>query len=447
MRSQRKDMSLGRAVAWFVVSYGLAVGGYLVSNAAAGRLLGPELFGYFATALILINVMGQLGLVGVHRSGLREAARIEGDSPEEIGHLRAGVRSITWISLPLSGALTGALVWVLLAEQDEPTRVAVSIAVALLVVLSGLQKLWANYLRGFGHVRLSSLLEGRSGGAIAAVLQAGALLFVWQVTPSWGLAGALAAMAVGFVPPVLGAWLVVHVRWRKVPVEGGLLKNLRTVVSRDWRFASVQAATLLNTSVEMWIAALLLSSIDTSMLGAAQRFSMLMVLPMTALQVVLAPSISRLSAAGQRERMERVLRTSATLATAATVVMWLPIVVAPETVLRVLYGPGFSAAAVPLVLLTGAMLFNAAMGLAGLTLSMSHREGVAATVQWATLVVRVAVGTVAAATLGVTALAVSAAVISVAMYVTMWVRTRQELHVNTALTARPNLALVREPAG
>ena len=77
MDKARGPMSLGRAMAWFAAAYAAAIAGYLGLSAAAGRLLGPESFGYFVVALTLALVAGQLGLMGVHRSGLREASRLE----------------------------------------------------------------------------------------------------------------------------------------------------------------------------------------------------------------------------------------------------------------------------------------------------------------------------------------------------------------------------------
>jgi O-antigen/teichoic acid export membrane protein len=125
----------------------------------------------------------------------------------------------------------------------------------------------------------------------------------------------------------------------------------------------------------------------------------------------------------------------------------LPLLVAPGPILRIVYGPGFQEAIVPLILLTIALVVNALTGLAGLTLSMAHREGLAAQVQWGALVTRVAIGTAVAATLGLNALAASACLVSSGMFLFMWRRTRRELGVNTAVTVSPDLSVLRHPSG
>ena len=445
MDKARGSMSLGRAIAWFAGAYAAAIAGYLGLSAAAGRLLGPESFGYFVVALTLALVAGQLGLIGVHRSGLREASRLEKEDVERLAELRRGVRAVVLVSLPLAGVVTGLIAWILASGQTTVDRAVIAVSVAALVVMNGLQKLWANYLRGFGQVRVASMLEGRSGGAVVALLQTAFVVIVWQFFPSLGLAGALAAVVIGYAIPVGYASRLVARHWGHAKSTTRVFHDLRQVAARDWKFASVQVGTLLNASVEVWIAGLILTSVDTSMFGAAQRLSFLVALPMTALQIVFSPSISRLAVKGPPEAMQRLLRTGATLAAGATLLIALPLFVAPGPVLDVVYGPGFQQAVIPLVILTGALIVNALTGLAGLTLSMAHREGIAARVQWGALVTRLVIGTAAATLLGLDALAVSAALVSSGMFLVMWRRTRQELGVNTAVTGRPDLSVLKHP--
>jgi O-antigen/teichoic acid export membrane protein len=444
-------MSIGRAIVWFGAAYGVAIAGYLGLNAAAGRMLGADSFGAFVAALTLATVAGQIGLLGVHRAGLREASRLQRDDVDQLGELRRGVRAVALVSLPAAAVVTGILTWLVLLAQDETAssadRAVLAVSVAALVVLSGLQKLWANFLRGFGQVRFASMLEGRSGGALVAVSQAVLVALVWLLFPAWGLAGALAAVVVGYAIPVGLASRAVSRFWDHTPSQTQIFRDLREISMRHWKFASVQVAALLNSSVEIWIAGFVLAASQTSMFGAAQRLSLLVVLPMTAMQVVFSPSVSRLAVAGDRAELEKVLRTGATIATAVTAVVALPLLVAPGPIVRIVFGPEFSDAVIPLMVLTTAFLVNAMTGLAGLTLSMAHREGVAARVQWVTVVVRVAVGTLVAAKYGLIGLSISAAVMSVLMFVVMWQRARTVVGVNTAVTTHVDLSLVRRPAG
>lgn len=444
---------------WFVASYAGSVLGVLALNAAAGRWLGPDDFGFFVVTLTAAGLLSQVGLVGSHRSGLREVARLrDADDPPAMVVLRNGVRAVCLTTLPLAGLVAGAGAWFLTADADPAEQWGLAVALVVLVVLGGQQQLWANYVRGLGHIRFASLLEGRSGGALVAGLQAVCVVLVWTLAPRWGLAGAVGAVATGFLLPTTAAWLVVRRRWRGlVGARPRLWHDLRTTLGRDWRFLSAQVATFLNGTTEIWLAGLLLSAVDTSMFSAGQRLALLLVLPLTALQVVLAPVVARArttgvtpgsgAGTGRGSELERLVRTGATVATGLALVLALPIVVAPGHVVELVYGDGFSRAVPVLLLVSVGSLGNVATGMAGTTLSMLGREDVAARVQWSGVVLRVALGVPAALVGGLVGLSGSALLVSSIVFTVMWWRSRRALGIATHVTLRPELSLLRRTAG
>jgi O-antigen/teichoic acid export membrane protein len=437
-------------MAWFVVSYAGAILGSLALNAGAGRWLGTAEFGYFVSALAAGTLLGQVGLVGSHRSGLRELARLrDKDDPHAMAVLRNGVRAVSLTTLPLVGLAAGSIAWFLAVDQPLLVRAALALGTIGLVVLAGQQQLWANYVRGLGYVRFASLLEGRSGGALVAGLQAALLLTLWHLFPGWGLGGALAAVALGLVAPVLLSRRLVKNQWRDLDEpRPRLLRDLRFTVGRDWRFLSVQVATYLNVSTEIWIAAVLLSGVDASLYSAGQRLALLLALPLLALQVVFAPAIARMAVnLEETPSLEPLLRTGASVATVLSLVLSLPMLVAPGFVLDLVYGPGFAEAAPVLLLLAVGFFGNVATGLAGTTLSMLGLEGVAAQVQWTGAAIRVALGVPAALIWGLMGLTVSALTVSIFVFTLMWLRARQHLGVFTHATLRPELYLLRRTSG
>ena len=445
MPERRSRLSLAGAVGWFAVSYGGAILGYLAVYALAARLL-DDGFGYFVLAITVSTLLGQLALFGVHRGGLREAARMEPGDEAVLADLRRGVRAICLVALPLVSLGTAAVTYVVLDTPDPGTRVAVAVAMGALVYLGGQQKLWANFLRGFGQVRFASLLEGRSGGAVASLCQGlliGAVL-VWR--PQWGLAGALAALAVGLALPVLVAWSRVHRVWRRVGARGHVLADLVTVVRRYWRFASNLLGGYLNGTVEIWIAAVVLTAAGLSQFSAAQRLSVLLAVPLVSLGVVFSPVVSRLV---DRDdvRLERLLRTGATFAVSLTALLWIPMLVAPGWLLGLVFGAGFEPAAPILVLLTVGSVSHVLSGMSGTALTMSRHEGVVATAQWIAVTVRVLLGTAAAAVFGPVALGASAALVTLGLYLSLWIATRRRMGLWTHPTVRPSLRLMRQTSG
>ncbi len=444
-RAKRRRLTLDGAILWFAVSYGLTIIGYLVINAVAARMLGTG-FGYFVIAMTVSTLLGQLGLVGVHRGGLREAARMAPDDEKMLTSLRRSVRAISLLMLPGTAVVSGIVTYFLLTGSDPTNRWAVAVGIAALVYLSGQQKLWANYLRGFGQVRFASLLEGRSGGALASGLQAVLLGLVFWLRPGWGLPAALGALAVGYAVPVLLAWRQVHHMWCHLDPRGSLWGDLVGTVRRYWRFASNLLSGYLNSTVEIWLAAFVLSASQLSLFSAAQRLSILLAVPLVSLGVVYSPVVSRL-VGNDNARLERLLRTGATMAVCITAVVWLPMMVAPGWLLGVIYGSGFAAAAPLLVLLTLGSFANVWSGLCGTALTMSEHESVVATVQWVAVLLRIVVGAVAATVFGVTGLGASAAAITAGLYISLWFFTRRRMNMWTHPTSRPSLRLLRQTSG
>jgi O-antigen/teichoic acid export membrane protein len=219
-------------------------------------------------------------------------------------------------------------------------------------------------------------------------------------------------------------------------------------VGRDWRFLSSQVAVQINLSAEIFIAAALLSNTDTSMYSAGQRLALLLVVPLTSIQVVFSPVIARLAVQpDKQDTLQSLLRTGATVATAMTIVVALPILVAPGFVLDKVYGPGFEGAVPVVLLLSIGFIVNVVTGMAGSTLSMLGREGVTASTQWTGAVLRVVLGVLAAYWAGLAGLTCSALVVSVLIFISMWLRTRKTVGFFTHATIRPELGLLRRTTG
>ena len=155
----------------------------------------------------------------------------------------------------------------------------------------------------------------------------------------------------------------------------------RVVDQTELALRGEPAAIYLSGAIEIWIAGVVLSSTDASLFSAAQRLALLLALPLTTLQVVVAPVVTRSLAAQQKHRLEQVLRTGATLAAAGSAVVVVPILLFPAQTLELVFGAEFAAADTALLLLTVGLVVNVASGLCGITLTMSHHEGIVAGVQ------------------------------------------------------------------
>jgi O-antigen/teichoic acid export membrane protein len=446
-----RPVSLMGALVHYVPSYAMAVLGYVALTMVAARALGPAQFGQFVVILTVTALVGQLSLLGVHRAGLREAAS-ESD-PAVLAQLWRGVRAVIRVPLPVASVLTGAAAWAWSVAGSgadaKPGSAAVGVGVftGLLVFAAGYQKVAANFLRGLGHARAANLVTGRNGGALVGMLQAACVLAVVAALPESGLAGVLAGTAVGFLVPLGWVWWLLR---RTLPAPGagtGTWRELRVVAGRDWRFAVSQTGGFANSTVELWLAGVVLPATATGLFAASQRASHLLLIPASALGVVFSPALARLAKRGDYRRMELLTRGASAVATVTSGVLWVPMMLVPGVVLTVVFGEGFEAAAIPLMLLSTGYLLNSVSGMSGITLSMAHHEGVVARLTWTAVAVRVLLGSAAAVAWGVTGLAVSALVVSTLYYFALWTEARRRVSVSTHATWRPRLALFREISG
>jgi O-antigen/teichoic acid export membrane protein len=382
--------------------------------------------------------------VGSHRSALRSAARIiDDDAPVRLA-LRETSRAASAVALPFSGVVAGLVAAVLLKDRGVTAQVSGGVGVALLVALSGQLKLWASLLRGFGSTRMASLFEGRSGGAAAALCQAALLLGVTLAAKEAGLGWTLLLAGAGYVVPVIAAGWMLRKFWRPDEVPR-LRRGLRRLLTDDWAFASAQLTSYVHANLELWLAGLLLSSVDASLFGAADRLVLLLAVPLTALQVVFAPAIARLGATDPA-LAERILRTGATLATAVTAIGWIPMLLAPGFLLDVVYGPGFDEAEVALVILTVGYVANVTTGLASIALAMTGREYDLARILWACVGCRAVLAVAGASLGGVDGLAIAEALSTMIMVMAIWRSSRKLTGLSTQLTLHPDIRVLRRTA-
>jgi O-antigen/teichoic acid export membrane protein len=434
-----------RSLAYFVPSYALAIVGYLALNVVAARMLGTASFGYYAVLLTVATFIGQFSLFGVHRAGLREAARA--DDSETLLKLRRGVQAVLRIPLPTSSVVAGVAVWMWLGGDRRAAITAVLTAV--LVYESGYGVVTANFLRGLGHLRAASLLAGRSGGALVAVCQVVCVLIIYLVAPDSGLPGVLLGTVVGYALPLMWVWWILERSWPRTAEQTRPWQDLLTVIKRDWKFTVSQSGGYLNSTVELWLGAALLTAPNASLFAAAQRIGRLLVIPASSMSIVFSPAISRLAKPDRRPHLEMLVRTAASVTTVVSGVLWVPMIVAPYIILRLVFNDRFAVApaAAALILISTGYMLNAVSGMSGTTLSMSHHEGDTAVITWCVVATRLVSGGICAKLGGPIALAASSAAISVLYYAATWSTVRRRLNISTHATLRPKLALLRRIPG
>jgi O-antigen/teichoic acid export membrane protein len=443
---QRRSASLGNAMVWLMGGYAISLVGYLAVNIMSARLLGAGVYGSFLVVTTVAFVVGQLALFGAHRAGLREVARLDRADRAGLAAIGREGAAIVCLAVPAVAAASALLYIAVSGAGLDGNRVLLGIELGLLICVNALQKLGANYLRGLGRLAAASFVDGSSGGALTLSVQS-LLLGVLLLTGSTpALPAVLAVVAAGYLPSMLVIVGLLRGLWRAVRLPE-MLASLRRSVQRYRVFAVIQVVGYAGASLEIWLAALTLSAHHASYFGAAQRLALMSAVPLTALQSVASPAISRTVLTRTRGLLEGALRTSATLALLSACAFAIPVVIWPDLVLGIFFeGEPTGFAGVLIILLIG-QLINVATGMCGPVLTMTRFEGTVAKATTLGLVLRVAIGIPAAVMGGAMGLAVTATAVSAFMWVYLVVQARTKCSLNTLPTLRPTLGSLQVVKG
>lgn len=402
-----------------------AAAGFAAVNAVLARAMDPAEFGRFAVLASIATVGGMVISGGVNRTLLRRiAAALALDRPDEVARDLHAARPV----LAGSAAL-GLVGTVAAAVTVGGARGATIAATAAMAAGLGAVVVGADVLRGFGEHRVANLLSGRNGGAPAMGFTVALALTLGR--DRLDAAGALwiSAAALVVMVPVLLLTTAGERRRHAIPVvgEGDAERALRTraMVGPSISFGGAQVAYFLGNQVDLWIGGIDLAGPQVGAYAAALRLMTLVSLPLNAAQLTMAARVAALHAQGREEEMERVVRRTATLITAPAVLMLVPCVVLPGTVLGVLFGENYRQGAFVLAALGLGQLVNVVTGLCGTVLSMTAHERIVLWVNGIGLVVSVVADVVGVRVGGIDGLATASALTTSATFITLWILARR----------------------
>ncbi|MGH8794131.1 MAG: lipopolysaccharide biosynthesis protein, partial [Stackebrandtia sp.] len=192
---------------------------------------------------------------------------------------------------------------------------------------------------------------------------------------------------------------------------------------------------------------LVLAAAAGSQFASAMRVVLLLVIPLTSLQIVFSPVISRMYAAGKTQTLERLLRSASTATFGLTALLLLPMILTPELVLGTVFGEEFRGAALALTIVSLGMAAQVCCGMCAPALAMTSEEGIVARVHMTAVVARVVLCTAGALVGGMLGLAVCSAVVTAAVFATLWWQARRRLGIWTHPTLRPDLRLILRTPG
>ncbi len=427
---------LWAAGAWILGARVVGAIAFAANNVVLARVLGPQQFGYFAVVSTAGVFAGFVAVAGVNRTLVKFIAVDRTLARYQSLAARQRISSrILVISIPTAAVLT-FLSTLAVLRSFSPSTLLLALATTGLAVANGIQTLLGDTLRPYGHLRLASVVEGRSGGVLILLVHTVLLLpfLVFGLT----LTGAVGLNVVAFALVLPAAGFLLHKHWVQTFDQAAREPQavldpqiLPAFIKSSSVFLGTQLVAFLGAQGDIWIAGATLHPQDVSLFAAASRLMLLANTPLGAAQLALTPAIASLYASNKVEELQDLVRRTATLVTLPVLGLLLLIVLIPGTLLSFLFGAGFSRGAAALVWLSVGQLLNNATGLCGAVLAMSGREKDVLVTGFVVVGLKVCIGIPVALHWGLTAFAAESGVTTAALYLILLLLVRLRLGIWT----------------
>lgn len=361
---------LVRGSAWGFLFRILEVLITLVVVVLLARVLGAYGYGIYAFVLALVSLAAVPVRMGVPPLVVRETARAQQlqnwDAVRGIWRWANGVVLILSLAIISGGGLVLWLGWV----ETELVRETLIWGLVLVPFLA-LVSVRSASLRGLRHVLAGVWPEQvLRPGLLAVFLLAVLLAPGAAITASDAMALTVVATLVSFV---VGVWLLRRYRPRELRDVAPRFAT-RAWLGAAWPMALTQGFQQINRYADILLLGVLAAVVDVGVYRVAAQGALLVSLGLSALNMVVAPFITRLHAGQEVEKLQKLARRTSQAALAFAIPATLLFVFFGEWMLVTFFGSEFAPAYWPLLLLAFGQLISAWFGAAGMLLNMTGYE-------------------------------------------------------------------------
>ncbi len=335
------------------------------------RGLGPSGYGIYGLAMSIITVLAVPIQFGLPQLVVREVAAAQ--AREEWGRVRGILR---WSSraVLITSAVTAVavLIGLLVSERGfgSPFARALLIGVVMLPLLAYGALRGATLLGLHFPVRAQAPNELLRPAMFSLLLFAVPLVFRIKLDPA--LAMGLGAASAGFAILCYGRML--H---RALPAAAH--EAAPQMQPRAWRrsafpMALSEGMRVLQGQLMTLVLGMMQVAAVVGVFRVASSVALLIATPVSLLNVICAPLISRLHTQGAHARLQRMISWVALAMTIMAVLLMLPFFIAGHELLGRIFGHAFAASNAPLLILCVGVIGNACCGLNAQVLNMVGLE-------------------------------------------------------------------------
>jgi len=361
---------LVQGAAWSFALKIAATGLAFITSIILARTLGAKGYGTYAYAMSLVGLLGVPATLGLPQLVLRNVAAYQARSEWGLmrGLLRWANEAVLLTSLGI-GAIA-LLVSLVLRGHFNPTILAAFLLALTTLPLVALNRLRSLTLRGLGYVVLGQLPDSliRPFSFLALVV-ATYLLLGNRFNASWAVGVQVGATAIA-----LGVGIFMLVR--HMPEE--MKDSAPAYDSRAWvrsalPFLFIGGMQIINNQTDIVMLGALRGAEVVGIYRVATQAAQLVIFVLAAANMVLQPTIAKLYAVKDMQRLQGVATQSARVVLLVSVPIVVVLIVFGRWILLI-FGQDFTKGATALAILSVGQLVNVAMGSVGLLLNMTGHE-------------------------------------------------------------------------
>lgn len=346
-----------------------SMGASFLVGVQLARYLGVSGYGYYGIALSIITLASIPGELGIPRLVTREvaAAAVREDRPHLFGVLRwadkLSIRLSAFVALGLVIA-AAVIAWV------RPSPLALALVLGAPVVpFVVLSRVRGGALQGLHHI-----VRGQIPANLARPLVQSALLaLMWMAGLTLTPASAMAINSIG-----CAAAFALAAYWlrRRLPAAAPpeIIRSGRSWLSSSIPMAAADGMRILQSELTILLLGLVTGAAQVGLFRVAAATASSAATAIPIVTQVAFPTIARLYAKGEMERLQKAVTRLAQAQFVGVLVLTLPLIIVPGPLLRFAFGHDFGDAAQAVVILCVGQLINAAFGPNAPLLTMTGHE-------------------------------------------------------------------------
>lgn len=345
----------------------LNIGLSYVISVFLARLLGADGYGSYVYGLTLIGFLQIPSLFGTSSLITREVAIYKTQEKWDLakGIVRWANTNVLWLSFATT-ILAGLIIWQF-QDNFKVDNISVIFLSLMLLPLSNCLKIRESQLQGIGHI-VKAQFPDVVIRPILLIILFGSFYFLFkeEFNSTWAMG--IYVLATGICLVVISLTVA-----RVIPIKIAEAKpqyNRRFWFQEALPMVLINSMYLINNETDALMLGVLTSSTAVGVYSIANRGASLMNFILSVFNVSIAPTIASLYAAGEKEKLQKLVKRSSNLVFFSSLPIALVLIVFGQWFLG-MFGQEFTQGQSTLTILCVGKLINASTGAIALLLNMT----------------------------------------------------------------------------